>query len=409
VIDTMVEEARAKSPSSLTAAWRDKLPAVLIFQSRLPGWSETFILEQARLLEAYRPIYVGLRPSGGLQLPAALSEVLTSGQSRWRFRELYYAATGRAPDFMKRLKHRRPALVHAHFGPSGALALPICQSLQIPLVVTFHGYDATVRDRHLLTTKGYSDKLYVFRRKKLLATASRIIAVSQFIADRLIARGVPREQIEVHYTGVDTDRFRPDSLANRERVVLFVGRLVEKKGCEFLIRAMQQVAARHPDATLVVIGDGALRQSLEKLSEQLSVRARFLGVQPAASVCRWMQRASVMCVPSVTSADGDSEGLGMVFLEAQACGVPVVATRHGPIPEVIEHGETGYLAPERNSTALAEHIGLLLTDRNTWHRISEAGRHSVCTRFDLATQTQRLERIYETITANTSRKTSPDG
>ncbi len=156
-------------------------------------------------------------------------------------------------------------------------------------------------------------------------------------------------------------------MTDREKnLILFVARLVEKKGCEYLIRAAAQLRERQRDARLVIIGDGPLRKELEQLAVELKVPAEFLGVQGPDAVRGWMQRARVLCNPSVTAANGDTEGLGMVFAEAQATGLPVVSTQHGGIPEVVRDGETGLLARERSVEELTSHLERMLVDRAFW-------------------------------------------
>ena len=177
--------------------------------------------------------------------------------------------------------------------------------------------------------------------------------------------------------------------------MVFVGRLVEKKGCEYLIRAMASAAVELGDAELVIIGDGPLRASLETLAKETLPRCRFLGVQTPAQVRGWLARARLFSVPSVEARSGDSEGLGMVFLEAQSMGVPVVSFRHGGISEAVEHGRTGLLSAERDWRGLAASIVELFKDAGRWQCLAAAARQRTVARFDLARQTRTLEAIYE--------------
>jgi glycosyltransferase involved in cell wall biosynthesis len=168
--------------------------------------------------------------------------------------------------------------------------------------------------------------------------------------------GYPQDKLQVHYIGTDVNRFKSSPQTRDSNLVLFVGRLVEKKGCEYLMRAMELVQIERPESKLVVIGDGPLRQSLECLARTTNIRCSFLGAQPSASVAEWLGRARVFCAPSVTAANGDSEGLGLVFAEAQATGTPVVSFKHGGVPEVVRDGDTGLLAAERDHQGLARHL-----------------------------------------------------
>jgi colanic acid/amylovoran biosynthesis glycosyltransferase len=198
----------------------------------------------------------------------------------------------------------------------------------------------------------------------------------------------------VHYTGIDLGYFVPSDAARKPGLVLFVGRLVEKKGVRYLLDAMAKVEERHGAAQLVIIGDGPERGALEKHAREKKVNCRFLGPQPQSVIREWLLAARVFCAPSVTAANGDSEGLGMVFAEAQATGLPVVSFAHGGIPEVVLHGETGLLAAEKDTEMLAKHLCSLLEDDALWKRYSERGVSWVAERFDLERQTKALEEIY---------------
>ena len=176
---------------------------------------------------------------------------------------------------------------------------------------------------------------------------------------------------------------------------MFVGRLVEKKGCAYLLRAMRSVQQSFPAARLVVIGDGPERSSLEREAAEYKLSCDFLGAQSAEKIRTQLARARVFCVPSTKAQTGDSEGLGIVFAEAQAVGVPVVSTAHGGIPEVVCHGKTGLLAPEKDSEALAHHIQRFFADDIFWENCSKQAIRWIADKFDIRRQTTELELIYK--------------
>jgi colanic acid/amylovoran biosynthesis glycosyltransferase len=191
--------------------------------------------------------------------------------------------------------------------------------------------------------------------------------------------------------------FQPASTHSKEPIVLFVGRLVEKKGCSYLIRAMTMVQKCIPDAKLVVLGDGPLRTSLEDQAKSTMRNYEFLGAQPSAVVQQWMQRASIVAAPSVIAENGDSEGLCVVACEAQAMSVPVVSF-HGPgLSEAVADGETGLLVEQRNEHALADAILSLLRDDTLAVRMGAAGRKRVETHFNIHRQAEKIEDKYEEI------------
>jgi len=357
---------------------------VLVFKESLLPPSETFILSQMNALRRYQAQLCGLeksRPS----LPVNNDVILLADRPAAfaQLRAKLYRRTGIAPLFHRRARRFRPDLVHAHFASGGLSAIPLARSLGVPLIVTLHGADITVRDAR-------SD-----RYKHLAESAACVICVSRFIRDRALEAGFPAEKLIVHYMGIDRELFAPSGIPVDTRKVLFVGRLVEKKGCEYILRAMHLVQREQTDCELTIIGDGPLRPSLEELARDLKLHCDFRGVQPAPIVRDMLQKSRVFCVPSVTAANGDSEGLGLVFAEAQSMGVPVVSTLHGGIPEIVSSEETGFLVPERAPQALAEALSTLLADESIWQRFREAAQVRIRDHFDIRVQTHLLESIYD--------------
>ena len=353
----------------------------------------TRVLSQAEALRCYQPHYVGMRLVQGLQIPAERTLAVNEGGLLGRMNEISTKVKGFAPNFVQKIRHLTPVLIHAHFGLDGAMVLPLARNLQLPLLVTFHGFDITVRDEYANPSVG--QWIYLRRREELKQEARLFIAVSKFIKKKLLEHGFPSEKILVHYIGVDTELFQPNPVVQRQPIVLFVARLVEKKGCEYLIHAMSKVQAVMPEVELVVIGDGPLRTSLEQLAGKKLRRYQFLGVQPPDLVLTWMNKAKVFSVPSITAKSGDSEGFGMVFAEAQAMGLPVASFASGGIPEAVADGETGLLTHERDSEGLAACILRLLEDQELWQRLSQNGQERVRTIFNLHAQTRVLESLYQ--------------
>lgn len=356
---------------------------VLVFKETWLSPSETFILAQMEALSGYVPILAGLeRACPSLPLPQEPILLMDRGPAISDLRAKLYRRIGTAPLFLRKAKRAHPDFIHAHFASGGRSALPLARALRVPLVVTLHGSDVTVRGSQ------------TDRYKRLGEEASLFLCVSEFIRDRALEAGLPAQKLRVHYIGIDRDLFSPSPSAGTSQGVLFVGRLVEKKGCEYLLRAMKLVQRAHPRCELIVIGDGPLRPSLETFAKESKVRCQFRGTQPATVIREALQKAQVFCVPSVTAADGDSEGLGIVFAEAQAMGVPVVSTSHGGIPEIVLNRVTGLLVPERDYEALAEALSLLIADGDLWQRFHHAARQHIEQHFDLKTQTALLEDIY---------------
>lgn len=383
-------------------------PTVAIYRDTLLEYSEPWIVRQAAAFSRYRPRFVGTLRKPNLLLDRIPDEhvaVLADLAPAWASAPLRvaYKVSGLAwPPWTHRVRAWRPHLVHAHFGPDGVWARWMARRFGIPLVVTFHGYDITV-PRESIGRRGLTTPLYYRRRPALFAEASKVIAVSGFIRDRLIEAGCPSEKIVVHYIGVDTHAFRPGPASSRDRQVVFVGRLVHKKGVRDLLAAMAQVLEAMPDASLKVIGDGPLRADLEAFARGLGGQVSFLGRVAHEDVVRHLAQARVFCVPSVVAQDGDTEGFGIVFAEAQAMGVPVVSYATGGIPEAVDAGRSGFLAEPGDVRGLATALARILGEEPaSWNERSRRARSFVTERFDVRNQSRKLEAIYDTVRAEAS-------
>jgi colanic acid/amylovoran biosynthesis glycosyltransferase len=365
----------------------------LIFRERLLAPSETFIVEQAKTLRHFSPVLIGLRqtqPSLRHPFPevllckgCGLIDKVAAALYRW----LPFA-----PNYYRKLSALDPSIIHAHFAVDAMQALPIARKLNLPLIVSLHGFDVTASPRALCTT--HSGRHYIRHRNRLFREATAFICVSEFIRKKAIEVGFPESKLHVHYTGVDCQRFRPTDIARDPKLVLFVGRLVEVKGCDYLLRAMFLAQQFDPGVHLEIIGDGPLRAKLETLAAELDIHVQFRGVQDLDEVKRTMSRARILCNPSVTASSGDMEGFGMVFAEAQAVGTPVVSFAHGAIPEAVDHGHTGLLVPEGDIKALAHSLEILLSNDELWRSMSMQARQWVLKHFDISNQADRLEALY---------------
>jgi colanic acid/amylovoran biosynthesis glycosyltransferase len=347
---------------------------------------------QAAAMRRFSPFFVGWRRTAGIELPQDTSWTVDGGGLAGRLRELRFRYAGPTRAQVARLRARAPRLVYAHFAPDGYAAMQLAERLGVPLVTALHGFDVTMSDQAIARTR--LGREYLHGRSGLQRKGALFLSCSSFVRRRGLEMGYPADRTIVHSIGVDVERFQPPPAGQREKMVLFVGRLVEKKGCGSLLEAMAEVERRSPAVELVVIGGGELRAEYEARAAALGLRCRFLGAQPAAMVRAWMARASVFCVPSVVAASGDAEGFGMVFIEAQAMGLPVVSTLSGGIPEAVKHGETGLLVTERDSKGLAAALLTLIENDELWRRYSVAGRERVVSQFNLLRQTERLENVF---------------
>jgi glycosyltransferase involved in cell wall biosynthesis len=373
------------------------MASIGIYRSLFPLPSETFISEQARALRRFSPRMLARRYLGGSSLP-----VITPAPGAWsRLRDLAFAATADPRWFPVGRALEGIQLIHAHFGPDGIYAMRLAQARGIPFLVTFHGFDVTSTDWALASSLRPSSACYLMHRAELKRSGGAFIAVSKFIRSILLEQGFPPERVRLHYIGVDTARFVPAGDPGSRTHLLCVGRHVEKKGIDVLLEAFARVAPRFPRVDLLQVGSGPLTSTLKALAARLGLgdRVRFLGSRPHEEVRRMMQEAYAFVLPSRRAGTGDSEALGIVFLEASACGRPVISTVHGGIPEAVLHGETGLLAAEGDPESLAAHLATLLGDRELADAMGRRGRDYVCGGFDLFRQTEKLEGIYQELLA----------
>ena len=282
-------------------------------------------------------------------------------------------------------------VLHAHFGPVGEsfrFARKLCRA---PFIVSFHGYDFTTIPR--------KEGVNVYQ--KLFATADAVTVNSNYTRGRVKSLGCPSEKLRLLPVGLDPAEFdfRPRSLSEGEPLkIVTVARLVEIKGHEFVIQALAQLQEQQIPFRYDVVGDGSLRPALEKLVRELGLaeRVTFHGAQPSGAVKKLLEQAHVFVLASVT-VQGDQEGQGLVLQEAQASGLPVIATRHGAFPEGILDGESGYLVPERDAGALAERLVFLYSHPEQWPQMGEAGREFVVKKYDIRQLNQQLVDLYRDV------------
>ncbi len=233
-----------------------------------------------------------------------------------------------------------------------------------PYVVTGHGGDVTSLNKGILKVL----------KKRCLKNAAGVTAVSQPLMD--VLNGIyenPKQA--VISMGCDTAMFGQEHRVENyfgqgdKKVVLFVGRLAEKKGVSYAIEAMRQVN----NAMLVIAGDGPLKSRLQKQAERVQKESGstilFLGAKTHEELKGIYASADLFVMPSITAKDGDKEGFGLVILEAFASGLPIVASRSGGITDIVKDGVNGYLAEEKDVSGLADRINIVLQDKNIYNKM----------------------------------------
>jgi glycosyltransferase involved in cell wall biosynthesis len=328
-------------------------------------------------VEVRRYAYAPLRTWETLTYPGATLERLRHRPVRWGLVPLLMAGLYR--ETRRLLSERNFACVHAHWlMPQGAVqALALSGKSLTPYVAVAHGADVHAMNGVVATE--------ILRRA--VSRASGVVSASQLLSETLYAR-FPSEMAArpttVIGTGVDTDKFSPSLRAEEwaaahgvsRPVILYVGRLSEKKGVEFLLTAMATEPLRSTKASLVVIGRGPLGDRLHTLCADLDLgsRVRFLPPCDHATLSAHIAAADVLCLPSVVTRGGDQEGRPTVLVEAASCGVPAVASDVGGVRDWIDHGRNGLLVPPGDPSALAEALAGLLSQPENIRQMGKSAR-----------------------------------
>jgi len=262
------------------------------------------------------------------------------------------------------------------------------------LLVMFRGYDISCY------VKNGGDKIY----QRLLKNVDYCLVNCDFFQKRVIQLGCEPEKISVHFSGLDIDKFqyRSRHLKTNEPIhIATIGRLVEKKGIEYAIRAVAQQIETFPNLTYSIIGDGPLRQSLEQLIHSLHAESHIhiLGWKNEAEIIEILETCHIFIAPSVTASDGNQDAPINVLKEAMAMGLPVISTLHGGIPELVQDGVSGYLVPERDVEALSDRLKRLLNEPERWPEMGLAGRTYVEKYFNLEQLNDLLVTRYEALLA----------
>jgi len=307
---------------------------------------------------------------------------------------------------------REPAdvILAARVLPEGAVACAVGAALGVPAIVFAHGEeisrlrrDRPLPDRRRLTTAGKRAALWAAYR-----LADRVIANSHFTRGLLVAGGVSPARVAVIHPGTDADFFRPLPRDPRlvsqwglegKRVILTLGRLRERKGQDMTLRAMPEILRHVGDAVYVIAGTGPHEPQLRRLAEALGLaeRVRFVGEVAPAQMPAVYSLADVFVMANRTLTSRDVEGFGIVFLEAAACGVPVVGGRSGGVGDAVADGQTGLLVDGARPEQIARAVVRILGDAQLARRLGEAGRRRVCEGLTWRHSAERVAALVEEV------------
>lgn len=281
-------------------------------------------------------------------------------------------------------------LLHIYFGHMALHLLPLIKTFPRPVVVSYHGADAGIN----------TDKpAHLAAMREVFRFATQIQARSNSLAEDLIRLGCPPEKIHIQRTGIPLNEWpfaqrRPK--INGDWKIIQTCRLIPKKGLDLTLKAFASIKKQYPRATLTIAGEGPLLAELQQLAQTLNISdaVTFAGFLQQDALRQLVQTAHLFLHPSRTAQDGNREGVPNSMLEAMATGCPVIATRHGGIPEAITHQHSGLLIPENDHEALAESIHQLLSNPDESQRLAQNARTVIETTFNRDQNLALLEQTY---------------
>jgi len=382
---------------------------VLQFCNHFSPLSETFIYDKINELERQgcdNHVVTLLRKNEASRPFPKVHALTALKLDRWDVRRLWGRTYGRWvqkkpfdvidywPTYREQLKQRirtiQPEVIHAHFGSAAALIAPVASRLQIPLVVTFYGYDISSLPNEPFWADAY---------RKLWPDVEAATVLSDEM--KVLARelGCPDDKLRVIRLSRNLDEFLYRPPRGPVQSFLFVGRLVPKKAPMDAVRAIERANEQGPgeELSLDVIGDGPLRDEMERyIKEQgLSHCITLHGERPNQEVAQRLKAADAFLLPSRTAPDGNQEGTPTVLVEAQAIGLPCVSTRHAGIPEMIPARNHEFLVAEGDIEGLANALRRLASQsKEELLQLSIRGREMVEREFSLAHEAEKLRSLY---------------
>ena len=373
---------------------------IAIATSRFPRKSETFVLRHVRLLGGGHTVVVCWRrsdPAEGEERPlfsrwqalcASPIDLLLTPFHLWRNWRRYRSPLVPFGQPRQRLlaflRDQSVDVILAEFGSQAVLMWPLARQLGVPLFSYFRGRDASKYLRSRWRLSGY---------RRMMPQLAGVFCVSSFLARNLAAAGLAHPNLHVIPSGVDTEQFRPG--AKTAGMIVFAGRFVEKKSPLLVIESFLRLSAKYPHASLHLVGQGPLHRACRRRAARSSAGSRivFHGWQSHAQLRHLLAAAEIFALHAVTGHDGETEGMPSVIQEAMACGAAILSSRHAGIPDVVEHGRSGYLVAERDLAGTVEALDVLLSDPAHTRCLGDHARRVAEAELDFRHLYQRVEDV----------------
>lgn len=353
-------------------------PILALFSPNANQLTETFIKAHRELIDAdIRLLYGGYCPQFSDKYGALVGQTWLSKALRRLERMVLpqNRLTSHEKAIVKFLVDEKVEVAMAEFGVTGAKVYKACAAAKVPLIVHFHGFDA-----HMYSTL----KTYGNQYKKMFEYASYTIGVSQFMCNQLKKLGVPEEKLVYNPYGPNPAFFNCAPSQNSNNLVA-IGRFIPKKAPELTVKAFAQIIGEYPNIRLRMGGTGESLEMCKKLAQSLGVadKIEFPGAINHIQVKEWFEDALAFVQHSVTAPDGDTEGTPVAVLEASAAGLPVVATNHAGIPDVIIQHKTGILVAEHDFDAYVNALRTIVSNPAHSRLMGQAGRANIRDHFTM--------------------------
>ncbi len=350
------------------------------------AYSETFIQAHKNLIKGkVYYYYSGILPTqleGGNLINSRALRILDIVKGHFNLNKFSLPELALLNSFKK----NKIELVFAEYGVTAQKIIKICKELNLPLIVHFHGYDASVAEVIKCNNKY----------KEVFKTASYVVVVSKKMYQNILDLGCPEKKLVYNVYGPQDKFFEVKPEFSKQQFIS-IGRFVDKKAPYNLILSFLKVVEKFPEAKLIMAGDGLLLDTCKNLVKyyRLEANINFVGVVSPEKYREYLEESLAFVQHSVTAVNGDSEGTPVGILEASAAGLPVISTKHAGIPDVIIHDETGLLVEEHDVDGMAKNMIMLLENKEMAKKMGAKGRINIRENFNMARHISVLDELID--------------
>lgn len=359
---------------------------VLHFKTHYLNISETFINRFIRNHKEFEPVIATCYPKCYTDEINIYSKPTDTFQNIWN---TFFLKINKAPPFLYEVvKKEKPALIHGHFGLDSYRLIGLRDTFDLPLIVNFYGYDV------LRLPKEFGWKQ---RYKKLAKKGDLFFVGSMDMKENVTDLGFPEDKVKILKLGLNIKNIRFQQRVKAGRNLMMVGRMVEKKGFKYAIQAIKNLNEQGEKFLLDLYGDGELRKDLESLVNELCLNDQitFHGQVNNEVIFEELYKHDLLLVPSVQARDGDREGIPQTTVEGMATGIPVIASDHAGLPELVIDHNTGLQVPQKDPEALSQAILTCFSNPDLVQKVSQNGRKKVEQEHDISKQVEKAEMWYK--------------